>query len=365
MKNEIRAYYVPKEKQIRAVAGEGTFEGYAVVWNVIDSHGTSFRKGSFAKTLKERGDQIKILYNHDTDEPIGKPLEMREDDYGLFVRGQLTAGVKRADETALNIAADVIDTLSIGFKTEKDRPAGEFREITEVKLYEFSPVTFASNEKARITGFRSEDFAVPDNRSTDFQQTMDISEVMSRQHLLMDSLSITLSDIWWSNMSSGDIVSAIDTALADFHTQYMAWTNEFVSLFFEQRHEIMAGKDLAGVFQSEIRKAGETIETMAGKTSCTITELKALARGKLIPMASRDKLTELPVAIGEAHHEKRKKMVESLCHELRTSQFSEAEAARFTALLGLNKRVETKIDDVFIWNSEPILENLRRLTETI
>ena len=400
---ETRSYYVPEDLKIRAADGDdsdGIFEGYAVVWDSVDSHGTRFKKGSFKKTLQERGDKIKILYNHDTDEPIGKPLEMKEDNTGLFVRGQLTAGVKRADETALNIQAEVIDTLSIGFNTILDSPAGAFRDITEVKLYEFSPVTFASNEKAKITGFRSEEFAQPDNdpitdtstdsteeggddtrnddppenadpgsddpqltRDTDFNESLKGEELYQRKWLLMDALHITLSDIWWSDLENDEIVSALDTALATFHNQYLAWVNEFIANFWEQRFEIMADKELTSIFNLEMRKAGKTIESLAAETSFTADELRTLSRGNLLPLESRNKLAELPDAIGAAHQEKRKMAVEELCNELRSAQFTKAEASRFGSLLGLNNSEETEVSDTRDFSS--IQDSLKKLRESV
>ncbi len=370
MKINTRSYYVPAEMQIRAVGDQGIFEGHAVIWDVVDSHGTRFKKGSFTKTLKERGDKIKILDNHNVDEPIGKPLEMREDDIGLFVRGQLIEGVQKADEMRKKIDAEVIDTLSVGFNIVQDKPNGAVRDITEVKLYEFSPVTFASNEKAKITGFRSEDLTIvePDNepvkkvadnpvdntrgkgdtkpeedkdiklpnvRATDFDESLKGQELYARQWLLMDSLHTTLGDIWWSEMSNDEMLAAFDTALATFHNQYLAWANEFISSFWQERHALMADKELAGVFNFELRKAEETIDSLATKTSLTANELRTLSRGDLMPIESRQKLTELPDAIQVAHQGKRRSMIESLCNELRAGGINLAEAARLKALLGV------------------------------
>lgn len=416
MKKETRAYYMPDGLQVRAVETDGIFEGYAVVWDIVDSHNTRFKKGAFKKTLQERGDKIKILNQHNADEPIGKPLVMREDDTGLFVRGQLTAGVTKADDMRLNIEAEVIDTLSIGFNTIKDNPNGNVRDITEAKLYEFSPVTFASNEQAKITGFRSEDFTEPDNeqpkteepqgdadtdtgdptntrdgdptdgnqgadppkpdltveftekgefkmpnlRATDFSDTMDGEELYQRKWLLMDSLHITLADIWWSDMDNDEILMALDTALAEFHNQYLAWAREFVFNFWENRHEIIAKRqDLASVVNYELHKSGETVDTLAAKTTFTADELKTLTKGDLLPFVSRGKLDELPEKIKVAHQEKRRAIVESYCDELRSGGFAEAEKVRFMALLGVSDSIEDKRSGM-----GGILTNLNRLRDT-
>ena len=71
---------------IRAIGDkdEWTFEGYAVTWGTIDDYNSTFRKGSFRKTITERGNRIKVLWNHNIDEPIAlsvapftPPLKLR------------------------------------------------------------------------------------------------------------------------------------------------------------------------------------------------------------------------------------------------------------------------------------------------
>jgi len=368
-----RAYHMPDGLQFRAVEADdsdGVFEGYAVVWDVVDSHGTRFRKGSFKKTLDERGDKIKILNQHNIEEPIGKPLEMHEDATGLFVRGQLTEGVQKADEMRKLIGDDVIDSLSIGFSTIKDKQAGQYRDITEVKLYEFSPVTFPSNEQAKIIDFRSEDFTEPDNdppearteepkpdakdtddvlpvfdkRDVDFDESLKGEELYAQQDALWWALRLTLSDIWWESEGADDAVMLFDTALAKFHNRYLTWAKEFMEFYWEERHAIMATEDLAGIVNAQIRKMGKTIETLAIDTSLTAKELRTLSTGNLLPIESRGKLAELPQEIKDAHRAKRRSIIENLCNEVRSGGINKAESMRFAALLNvaLNQSIETE-----------------------
>src|SRR5690625_5755324 len=66
-----------------------TIEGYASTWE-RDQTGDVIHKGAFAKSINERfrAGRIKVLWQHA--EPIGVPLEMREDDYGLFVKSRIS-----------------------------------------------------------------------------------------------------------------------------------------------------------------------------------------------------------------------------------------------------------------------------------
>jgi phage head maturation protease len=83
---------------------------------------------------------------------------MREDEKGLYVEGYISK--TRLGDEALELMMDgVVDQMSIGFSipTGKSEYSGQddARIIREVKLYEFSPVTFPMNENAYITGVKS------------------------------------------------------------------------------------------------------------------------------------------------------------------------------------------------------------------
>ncbi len=132
-------------QEIRGVGEDGTFEGYIAVWNTVDSYDSQFMRGAFAETTKERGSKVKVVYDHD--ELVGHSVEIREDDYGVFVSGQLTLGVRKAQETYEFLKDKTLDALSFGFRTIKDKFVNGVRQITEVKLYEYGPVIFAANDQ--------------------------------------------------------------------------------------------------------------------------------------------------------------------------------------------------------------------------
>ncbi len=134
---------------------ERTFEGYASTFGNVDQVGDIIMQGAFTKTIQERfpkGD-IKILWQHY--EPLGMPIEIREDENGLYVKGRISKTALGDD--ALELMRDgVVNRMSIGFsivKADFDDQTGN-RIIREVKLWEFSPVTFPANEKAVITAVK-------------------------------------------------------------------------------------------------------------------------------------------------------------------------------------------------------------------
>ena len=128
-----------------------TFEGYASTWDK-DLVGDIIMPGAFTKSINEAfpAKRIKVLWNHG--EPIGMPIEMREDERGLFVKGKISK-TSRGDEVLELMRDSVVDTMSIGFTIPagKSELSGDVRIIREVRLMEFSPVTFAANPMAAIT----------------------------------------------------------------------------------------------------------------------------------------------------------------------------------------------------------------------
>ena len=135
---------------------KNTFEGYAAAFGNVDSHNDIIEHGAFTKTLQEFAKRIKVLWQHDFYSPIGIPLHMEEDSKGLFVKAKVSQTTQGKD--ALILMKDgVINELSIGYNTikhETDEDTG-IRRLKEIKLLEFSPVTWASNELAGITSAKS------------------------------------------------------------------------------------------------------------------------------------------------------------------------------------------------------------------
>lgn len=148
--------------EVRSIDGNsGEFEGYASVFNVVDSYETEIARGAFKESLSAWQGKRRLpamLWQHKTDEPIGVYTDMREDEQGLYVKGRLLVQddplAKRAHS---HLKAGSINGLSVGFITEQDRydEARDVRVITKVNLMEVSLVTFPANQSATITKVRA------------------------------------------------------------------------------------------------------------------------------------------------------------------------------------------------------------------
>lgn len=135
----------------------GEFSGYASVFGNVDDGGDIVEKGAFAKTIVEDFARIKILSQHDQCElPIGKPLELREDDKGLYIRGKISDTQKGRDIQTL-LKDGVLNELSIGYDAV-DYVVDEsthIRHLKQIKLWEVSIVTWAMNDQATIDDVKS------------------------------------------------------------------------------------------------------------------------------------------------------------------------------------------------------------------
>jgi len=143
--------------ELKAVDGEGTFEGYASVFERVDDGRDAVLPGAFAKSLAEKGaDGIKLLWQHDPSEPVGVIDTIREDTRGLFVKGRLLTEVQRAREAHSLMRCGALDGLSIGYRTVRARQDSKsgIRLIEEVDLWEVSLVTFPMQRGARIAAFK-------------------------------------------------------------------------------------------------------------------------------------------------------------------------------------------------------------------
>src|SRR6187402_891398 len=138
-----------------------TIKGYASVFGNEDSDRDIIVKGSYAKTIKDWGPEgkarVKHCWQHDITDPFLKNTELFEDNYGLAFVSKAPAELKDVQFVQDRIKlmqAGIVDEISVGIiPIRADRKDG-IRFITENKLFEYSSVTLASNELARITSVK-------------------------------------------------------------------------------------------------------------------------------------------------------------------------------------------------------------------
>ena len=95
---------------------EGIFSGYGAVFENVDSGGDIIEPGAFSKALAAGWERVKILALHnDCWLPIGKPIELREDEKGLFLKAKIS-DTSMGKDIKILLKDGVLNELSIGYE---------------------------------------------------------------------------------------------------------------------------------------------------------------------------------------------------------------------------------------------------------
>ena len=143
--------------EVKALSDDGTFEGYGSIFGNVDSYGEIVEPGAFTASLvdaRRKGRTVKMLWQHDPQQPIGVWGDLAEDNKGLYVKGTLLKEASpRAAEAYGLLKAGALDGLSIGYRVVEAAPHADKQGVLSLKkldLKEVSIVTFAANDRARV-----------------------------------------------------------------------------------------------------------------------------------------------------------------------------------------------------------------------
>ena len=146
--------------EIKAVSDDGRIEGHGAVFGNIDFGLDRIEPGAFKDWLKGHK-SIPMLWQHDSDEPIGVWDKMAEDKKGLFVSGQMNlsqesgaADVPMAWKARALAKQKAVTGLSIGYFPKDFRFEDEVRVLEKLDVVEVSLATFPMNDRARVTGVK-------------------------------------------------------------------------------------------------------------------------------------------------------------------------------------------------------------------
>jgi HK97 family phage prohead protease len=143
--------------EFKFAGGDGSFSGYAAVFGNVDQGGDVIEPGAFKEFAKTRDGKVLILWQHDSQQPIGKAI-VEQDQKGLRVRGSLALDDATAAKAYGLMKGGLIDSMSIGYQI---LPGGAemlnsgARLLTGLKLFEVSVVTFGMNDQARVEAVKS------------------------------------------------------------------------------------------------------------------------------------------------------------------------------------------------------------------
>lgn len=139
--------------EVKSLAADGTFAGYASVFGNIDSQRDIVLAGAFARSIKTLAKPLQLLWQHQWESPIGAVSKMFEDARGLYIEGKLLMDVQQAREAYALLKAGIVRGLSIGYSVKRSKrdPDTGVRQLQEVDLWEISLVTLPANEAAQVT----------------------------------------------------------------------------------------------------------------------------------------------------------------------------------------------------------------------
>lgn len=182
----------------RAAVAEGrTMTGYPIVfdtWTTINSWEGQFKERigdkALTKTLRENREGVKVLFNHGMDpsigdKPLGRPSVMDPRSEGMYAEVPFSDTSYNDDLLAL-MRDGALDGQSFRMSVVKDewvkpKRSGALpeRTITELRLYEFGPVTFPAYQ-ATTVGLRSrqhfaEWLGLDDEKRSEIARLMGIS----------------------------------------------------------------------------------------------------------------------------------------------------------------------------------------------
>lgn len=140
--------------EVKEDADARTIEGFASVFNNVDSYKDIVLPGAFAKSLQSR--KPAMLWQHRSGDVIGVWDELEEVKKGLRVKGRIL-DTTLGDDAYKLVKAGAVTGMSIGYSSKKDEFDHEkgVRKLIEVELYEVSLVTFPANERAQVTRVKS------------------------------------------------------------------------------------------------------------------------------------------------------------------------------------------------------------------
>lgn len=174
--------------------GVGEFEGYAAKFGEVDLGGDMILKGAFKRTIANMKKEKRIIpfcNGHDQRDVMGGLQEVKEDDFGLFVRGTIIPDLSEAAYKTYRLLKSGLSTaLSIGYRVPEGGATKNegVRTIKDLDLYEVSYVGVGMDPYARVVSIKS---------LNDIRAKLANGDRLSEREweaLFKDSLSLTNSE---------------------------------------------------------------------------------------------------------------------------------------------------------------------------
>lgn len=180
--------------ELKELAEDGTFEGYAAVFDKVDLGGDTIKKGAFTRTLKNMEEEKRVIpfcYMHDQKEILGGFHELKEDDFGLYVKGQIIPDLSPLSKKVYALMKSGLSrALSIGYRVPKggSSKSNGIRTLKDLDLFEISHVSVGMDPFAQAVSVKA---------LTDLREKLakgDLLTARDFETLFKDSFNLTNSE---------------------------------------------------------------------------------------------------------------------------------------------------------------------------
>ena len=147
--------------ELKEAKADGSFTGYAAVFNNVDLGQDVILPGAFDQVRTTRDGKVRVALYHDLHRLAGK-ASFEQDSHGLRVNAQLNLDVSYVRDAYELMRSGVLDGLSVGFNIpdggaeyEERAGSGYVRIIKQAELWEFSLVPFGMNPEALVDSVKA------------------------------------------------------------------------------------------------------------------------------------------------------------------------------------------------------------------
>ena len=179
-----------------------TISGYGAIFNNVDRQGDVLLPGCFAKSIQERGPlsdangKILFLWQHESDQPLGRITVLQEDAKGLYFEAVIDE-IELGDRCIKQLESGTLNQFSIGFSYVWDSvrydDARDAYLVGEVKLYEISVVSIAANPETEYLGLKADGADPVDALNAElaaFMKGMPIDRQQKLQSIMAKAISL-------------------------------------------------------------------------------------------------------------------------------------------------------------------------------
>lgn len=152
--------------ELKTIGTAGRFEGYAAIFGNVDDGRDRILEGAFKEIVRNQSGKIVTLYMHSFKDPIGL-ASAAQDSKGLHFEAQLELDDPTAKRAHTLMRAGILDGMSIGYDVLDNGASFDdkgVRDLSALKLWEISPVTFGMNPLAMIESVKHHAIAVKTKR---------------------------------------------------------------------------------------------------------------------------------------------------------------------------------------------------------